>query len=151
YESPHVSPLALSSDGMLLFAVNTPDNSVQVFDLSSGTPVPAGRIAVGLDPVSVRARTQDEIWVVNRVSDSVNVVNIPARSVVHTLRVGDEPGDVVFAGGKAFVSCLQPGRVLVYDTNALDSEPTTLSIQAQDPRSMTASADGSTVFVAIFE
>ena len=28
-------------------------------------------IPVGLEPVSVRARTNDEVWVVNEVSDSV--------------------------------------------------------------------------------
>ncbi len=151
FESPHVSPLGLTPDGLRLLAVNTADNSLAVFDLSSGMPLEAGRIAVGLDPVSVRARSAQEAWVVNRLSDSVSVVDLDALAVVRTLRVGDEPGDVVFAAGRAFVSCLEPSRVLVYDLDNLDGAPVVLPIAAHDPRALAVSADGSRVYAAVFE
>src|SRR5262245_56308714 len=36
WETPHVSPLALTPDGTRLLAVNTPDDRLEVFDLTSG-------------------------------------------------------------------------------------------------------------------
>src|SRR5262245_40237096 len=79
WESPHVNPLALSPSATKMFAVNTPDNRVEIFDVTAGTPLPIGSVPVGLDPVSVRARTDDEVWVVNRVSDSISIVSVGAR------------------------------------------------------------------------
>jgi YVTN family beta-propeller protein len=101
WETPHVSPLALTPDGARLLAVNTPDNRLEVFDLASGVPVPLLAIPVGLDPVSVRARTSTEAWVVNHVSDSVSIVDLAAGNVVATLDTDDEPCDVVFAGTRS--------------------------------------------------
>ena len=53
------------------------------------------------------ARTNDEVWVVNHLSDSVSIVKLtPQPHVERTLLVGDEPHDVVFAGptdGSGFV------------------------------------------------
>ena len=78
WETPHVSPLAMTADGLRLLAVNTPDNRLQVFDLTWGNPVALADIPVGLDPVSVRARSNTEAWVVNHVSDSVSIVDLVA-------------------------------------------------------------------------
>src|SRR5262249_14268556 len=68
WESPHVHPLELTPDGARLLAVNTPDNCLEVFDVTSGAPVKIASIPVGLDPVSVRARTNTEAWVVSHIS-----------------------------------------------------------------------------------
>src|SRR5579872_3049720 len=57
FESGQVRPLAMSADGNTLFAVNTPNGTLEVFDLSSGMPVFQYRVAVGLEPVAVAART----------------------------------------------------------------------------------------------
>ena len=100
FESGQVRPLALSPDGSRLFAVNTPDNRLEIFDVSAGGLTHAGAVPVGLEPVAVAARSDDEVWVVNHLSDSVSIVDVsasPAR-VVRTLLVGDEPMDIVFAG-----------------------------------------------------
>src|SRR6185436_12663015 len=97
WESPHVHPLDLTPDGRFLLAVNTPDNRLEVFSLETGTPVSLFDVAVGLDPVSVRARSNREVWVVNHVSDSVSVIDLVTRNVVATLKTDDEPADVVFA------------------------------------------------------
>src|SRR5262245_24263206 len=74
WETPHVSPLALSSDGETLLAVNTPDARVEVFDTAGDAPRLRASIPVGLDPVSVRLRSETEAWVANRISDSISVV-----------------------------------------------------------------------------
>ena len=50
WESPHVYPLDMSPDGARLFAVNTADNRLEVFDLSGASPRQELSIPVGLDP-----------------------------------------------------------------------------------------------------
>lgn len=146
-------PLELSADGMTLLAVNTPDNRLEVFDVSGRRPVTLGAVPVGLSPVSVRLRTPDEAWVVNQVSDSVSIVDLTTGNVVLTLATDDEPTDVVFAGTpeRAFVACSQVNRVLVFDPTNLALAPVVVPIDAEDPRGMAVSPDGSQVYVAILE
>src|SRR5688500_16265809 len=85
WESPHVNPLDMTPDGGTLLAVNTADNRLEVFDLSSGNPIHVGAVQVGLDPVSVRARTDSEAWVVNHISDSVSIVDLATLRVKATI------------------------------------------------------------------
>jgi len=153
WETPHVSPLALTPDGSKLLAVNTADNRLLVFDVQGGAPTFLGSVPVGLDPVSVRARSDDEAWVVNHVSDSVSVVDLSQMNVIATLTTRDEPCDVVFAGApqRAFVSCSQESYVLVFDPTNLAAGPLEVSVDGEDPRAMAVSADGTKVFVAFFE
>ena len=70
----------------------------QLFDVSEGQPVFIGHVVVGVDPVSVRFRSESELWVVNHISDSISVVDLTSFRVVRTLATADEPSDVVFAG-----------------------------------------------------
>ncbi len=153
WESPHVSPVDMTPDGAKLLVVNTADNRLEVFDISSGTPSLAGSVPVGLDPVSVRALDDSTVWVVNHISDSVSIVDLGAMNVVRTLRTLDEPTDVAFAGTprRAFVSCSQANAVMVFDPDSPAVLPTTIPIEGEDPRAMAVSADGSQVYVAIFE
>lgn len=153
WESPHVHPIDLTPDGLLLLAVNTADNRLELFDTSNGGLEPVASISVGLDPVSVRARSNTEAWVVNHVSDSISVVDLPSARVVATITTADEPADVVFAGTpmRAFVSLSQMNQVAAFDPANLLAPPTIIGIQGEDPRALAVSADGSTVFAAIFE
>src|SRR5947208_15522931 len=70
FESGQVRPLALSPDGNTLYAVNTPDNRVEIFAVSAGGLSHTGFVQVGLEPVAIAARSNSEIWVVNHLSDS---------------------------------------------------------------------------------
>ncbi len=153
WETPHVHPVDITPDGRTLLAVNLADNRLEVFDISSGTAVHLNSIFAGLDPVSVRARTDAEAWVVSHVSDSINIVDLTAGNVVRTLATADEPCDVVFAGTprRAFVSCSQANELQVFNLADLTLPPLRVVIQGEDPRSMAVSADGSEVYVAIFE
>ncbi len=151
FETPHVSPLALTADGTQLLAVNTADNRLEVFSLASGLPVWVASIAVGLEPVSVRERAAGEAWVVNHLSDSVAIVNLSTGHVVRSLKTADEPADVVFANNRAFVSCSQANQVYVFNLANLDAAPTVISIGAEEPRALAVSPDGTKVVVAIFE
>lgn len=153
WETPHVSPLTLTPDGNTLLAVNTADGQLEVFDVTSSSAVHVRSIPVGVDPVSVRARSNSQAWVVNQISDSVSIVDLSTGHVIATLQTDDEPADVIFAGTpeRAFVSCSQSNTVLVFDPAALGSAPQSLTIVGEDPRALAVSADGSAVYVAVFE
>jgi DNA-binding beta-propeller fold protein YncE len=122
FETGHVRPLALSPAGDLLFAVNTPDDRLEVYGVTSSGIVLAAEVPVGLEPVAVASRTNaggdTEAWVVNHLSDSVSIVDIDPTDVtrshvVRTLLVGDEPRDIVFAGsshGRAFITSAHRGQ-----------------------------------------
>ena len=119
FESGQVRPLALSPDGARLYAVDTPDNRLEIFDVDVGGLTHVGSVPVGLEPVTVAARTNDEVWVVNHLSDSISIVDVSASppQVVRTLLVGDEPRDLVFAGPqsggfftRAFVTTARRGQ-----------------------------------------
>src|SRR5579872_6873865 len=74
FESGQVRPLTLSPSGKLLFAANTPDNRLEVFRVDGHGLQHRASIPVGLEPVAVAARSDNEVWVVNHLSDSVSVV-----------------------------------------------------------------------------
>ncbi len=114
FESGHVRPVAMTPDGAQLIAVNTPDNSVEVYTVAfGGYLVHLRSIPVGMEPVAVAARSNSEVWVVNHLSDSVSIVDINAGKVTRTLIVGDEPRDIVFAGtggNRAFITTAHRGQ-----------------------------------------
>src|SRR6266542_1227455 len=107
FESGQVRPLAISPDRTKLFAINTPDNTLEIFSITSEGLALRARVPVGLEPVAVAPRNDNEVWVVNHLSDSVSVVSLtPTPRVTRTLLVGDEPRDIVFAGSpsRAFIA-----------------------------------------------
>jgi DNA-binding beta-propeller fold protein YncE len=113
FESGQVRPLALSPDGSRLFAVNTPDDALEIFAVTPGGLSHVGSVPVGMEPVAVAARTDGEVWVVNDLSDSVSIVDVGGATphVVRTLLVGDEPRDIVFANnGRAFITTAHRGQ-----------------------------------------
>ncbi|MBK7877282.1 MAG: beta-propeller fold lactonase family protein [Planctomycetes bacterium] len=152
WESPHVHPLELMPDGARIVLVNTADARIEVFELATGVPVHAFDVPVGLDPVSVRAASNGIVWVVNRVSDSISVVDLAARNVVATLATEDEPADVVFAGDprRAYVSCSGTNALLVFDPAHLAAAPGRVAIDGEEPRALAVSNDGKRIYAAIF-
>ncbi len=178
FESGPVRPLAASPDGTRLFAANVPDARLEIFDVTpSGLDLVAS-VPVGLEPVAVAAPTNDEVWVVNHLSDSVSIVSLAGTArVVRTLLVGDEPQDIVFAGApgalRAFISTAHRGQNSPYPTGeydvpgigradvwvfdvadpgpALGGTPVTiLTLFGDRPRALATSADGATVYASVF-
>jgi YVTN family beta-propeller protein len=120
FESHQFRPVTISPDGRRLFVANTPDNRVEIFDLTGEVVRPVASVMVGLEPVAIAARNDGEIWVVNHLSDSVSIVDVAMATprVVRTLLVGDEPRDIVFAGGagrqRAYISAAHRGQASPY-------------------------------------
>ena len=113
FESGHVRPLAMSPDGTRLFAVNTPDNALEIFSITASRPDAAGSRAGGPRAGRRRGAQRREVWVVNHLSDSVSVVTLSGTPrVMRTLLVGDEPRDIVFAGtnNRAFITTAHRGQ-----------------------------------------
>ena len=153
FETPQIHPVDISPDKTTLAVCNTAAAQLELYNVASGNPLPIGTVAVGYDPVSVRFRNNNEAWVVNHISDSVSVVDIPTRRVRATITTADEPCDVVFAGNPvfAFVSCSQVNRVQRFNPNDLAAAATNIEIGGEDPRALAVSPDGLTVYAAIFE
>jgi DNA-binding beta-propeller fold protein YncE len=177
FETGPVRPLAMSPDQSKLFAVNTPDNRLEIFAISGGGVLHTGSVSVGLEPCAVAARTNTEVWVVNHLSDSVSIVDLSANPprVVRTLLVGDEPRDIVFAGpsgNRAFITTAHRGQnnpadpqlttagigradVWVFDATNLGATlgGTPISVMTlfgDTPRALAVSPDRSTVYAAVF-
>ncbi|HWN95159.1 MAG TPA: YncE family protein [Methylomirabilota bacterium] len=148
FEGKQTNPIRVSADGTRLFAVNTADARLSVFDLTDpASPRRIAEIPVGLEPVSVNPRSNDEVWVVNEVSDSVSIVSVSRGIVTATLRVKDEPMDVVFAGGRAFASAGGRNELAIFDANTREAL-TKIPLRGLNPRALAVSPDGSKVYVA---
>jgi YVTN family beta-propeller protein len=177
FETGQVRPLAMSPDGTRLFAVNTPDNTLEIFSVSGSGLTRTGSVPVGLEPLAVAARTNSEVWVVNHLSDSVSIVDVassPPR-VTRTLLVGDEPRDIVFAGAggtRAFITTAHRGQnspvnpqlnvegvgradVWVFDALALGvslggTPLSVVTLFGDTPRALAVAPGGGTVYAAVF-
>ena len=176
FESGQVRPLALSPDGQRLYAVNTPDNRLEIFSTAGGLQLLAS-VLVGLEPVAVALDPSGRAWVVNHLSDSVSIIDVDAAipHVIQTLWVGDEPRDIVFAGAnreRAFVSTAHRGQnspvdpalntpgigradIWVFDSTA-DTDTAggvaeqIITLFGDRPRPLAVSGDGMRVFAGIF-
>jgi YVTN family beta-propeller protein len=97
--------------------------------------------------------------VVNRLSDDVSIVDVAAGNVVRTLRVGDEPTDVVFArttagpsGSEvAFVCVSGEDRLRAFDPATLSPLGAPIPVFGHKPTALALSADRTQVYTAAFE
>ncbi|HWX18771.1 MAG TPA: hypothetical protein VN578_02585 [Candidatus Binatia bacterium] len=148
FEGKQTSPVRLSADGTRLFAVNTPDARLSVFDVTQpSNPRLLAEIQVGVEPVSVNPRNNNEAWVINEVSDSISIVSVSQRLVTDTIYVKDEPADVVFAGGNAFVSAARRNLIAVFDATS-HNLLTNISVFGENPRSLAVNTNGTKVYAA---
>ncbi len=165
FETEPVRPLALSDDGRYLYALNTADDRLEIFDAQGDALRSIGETTVGLRPVALALRGH-EVWVVNHLSDSVSVVNVsdPRRPrVERTLQVGDEPRGIVVAGPKherVLVASARRGETLtpgigraqvwIFDAAQPEAAPKIVTLFGAKPRALAASADGRLVYAAVF-
>ena len=153
FETPQVKGLALTSDGLRLVAVHASAGTLAVFSLArAAEPRRIASIDVGLEPCSVRLRTDREAWVVNRLSDSISIVDLEQQRVLTTIATEDEPADVVFAGTpeRAFVTSSGRDLVQVFDVRTR-REVARVPIFGQEPRALAVDPTGKRVFVVVHQ
>ena len=162
FESAHVHPLDITPDGTKLLAVNTPNNDLEIFAVEGNSLTLESVVKVGLEPVTVRAFSNTQAWVVNKISNSISVVDIKNDALVATLQTGAEPADVVFTGtagstanpARAYVSVAQAREIEVFDPTILGATLQRIPILGQQPRALAVGPNGSggtNVYVGIFE
>lgn len=142
----HVHPLTINEDGSQLLALNSENGRLSVF-ATGEAPLLIQEIPVGMVPVSVRLRTPGEAWVVNELSDSISVVSLSRGVVIDTIQTGDEPGDVVFQNGQAFVSISRENKIEVFDVSTR-TKVGDISLEGLFPRSLAISPDGEKIYVS---
>ena len=177
FESGQTRPLALSGDGNYLYALNTPDNRLEIFRIFQNKLKPITDTLVGLEPVALAVASNGDVWVVNHLSDSISIVDLtnPRKPFIkETLKVGDEPRDIVFAGTKqekAFITTAARGQnhpnpapltvggvgradVWVYNTLRHPSAPAQFNsivrLFTDTPRALAVSPDRNFVYAAGF-
>ncbi|MBQ0727655.1 MAG: SMP-30/gluconolactonase/LRE family protein [Thalassolituus oleivorans] len=175
FETVPVRPMTMSANGQHLYVLNTPDDRVEIYDITTSGLTPSGSVAVGMRPVAIAQAPDGDLWVVNFLSDSISVVDPDTQRVERTLLVGDEPRDIVFAGpnrDRAFITTAHRGQnspidpqtftpsvgradVWVFDSNNPGNGTQTspleiLTFFADTPRALASTPDGSKVYVATF-
>jgi YVTN family beta-propeller protein len=142
FETGQVRPLAMSPDGARLFATNTPNSTLEIYTVGDSGLTHEFTVPVGMEPTAVAALNNNEVWVVNHLSDSVSIIDVSANPpvVVRTLLVGDEPRDIVFAGNNqqagsnqqfAFITTAHRGQNGPDDA-AIDAQLTTSGVGRAD-------------------
>lgn len=155
FASPQSQPIVLSRDGTRLYVARTTTNRVAVFDAATRQRLAV--VDVGIEPVSLALRPpvvpndpEPELWVSNHVSDSVSVIDVAPGSgslhqVVETIQAEDtsgvtlfdEPVGIAFADNqKAYVALSSRDQIAVIDATTYSVQPTTLDINAQEPRAI---------------
>jgi DNA-binding beta-propeller fold protein YncE len=100
----------------------------------------------------VRFRDNDELWVVNQLSDSINRIDVDRGVVTASLSTGDEPADLIYAGDPQhmYVSISASNQLQVFDPESLKLLES-VALQLEEPRALALSPDGAHVYVAAFE
>jgi YVTN family beta-propeller protein len=113
------SAIAVTSDGLLVLAVNPDSNSISLIDPAG--PALLAEIAVGRSPQSLAVAGDDGLaYVSNKDSDSLSVVDLAGRQVVAEIALGDRPQGVAVSPDGRFLAVAELGddrvRFLATDT-----------------------------------
>ncbi|HZF24863.1 MAG TPA: galactose oxidase-like domain-containing protein, partial [Steroidobacteraceae bacterium] len=133
-----------------IWVVNQDNDSVTAFDAVTNGKL--AEIAVGTAPRSIARAPDGRLWVTNKLSASISIIDPDTLSVAQTLALpfASQPYGVAFAptGGFAFVVLEALGRV-----QKLDAASGTLLGSADvgpNPRHLAVSSDGATLLVSRF-
>ena len=119
YKMPHLEGWAATGNELLVPAVGR--HEVLVVD--QGSWKEAGRIPVHGQPVFVVARPDNrQVWVNFAFpdNDTVQVIDVPSRAIVHTFKPGKAVLHIEFTprGEHAWLSARDDNKVLIYDSES---------------------------------
>jgi len=137
--------------GSRLWVVNQDNNSVSVFDAVSNTRL--AEIPVGLAPRSVAIAPDGSVWVTNRQSASITIINPNTLAVDASIALprGSQPYGLAFSpvGGAAYVVLEGLGKLLGLDANLRQVTGEELNV-GPHPRHLSISGDGTFIYVSRF-
>ncbi|MGH8252048.1 MAG: galactose oxidase-like domain-containing protein, partial [Steroidobacteraceae bacterium] len=133
-----------------LWVVNQDNDSVSAFNVSTG-----GRMIerkVGSAPRSLAITAGGEVWVTNKQSATITVIDASTRALLRTIDLprASQPHGIVAspAGGYVYVALEATGRVLKIDAG---SDAIVASVDVgPNPRHLSITGDGSLVYVSRF-
>ena len=133
-----------------LWVVNQDNDSVSVFD--TVTRAKLAEITVGSAPRTLAIAPNGEVWVTNKQSATVSVINPSTLAVTRTLSLpfASQPFGIAMAptGGFAYVALEAAGRLLKMDVAAY-TVAGSVDVGA-NPRHVSVNSNGSLVYVSRF-
>jgi YVTN family beta-propeller protein len=133
-----------------LWVVNQDNDSVTVFD--SVTRAKLKEITVGASPRAVAVAPSGRIWVTNKVTGTLSLIDPSSLTVVQTVTLprASQPFGIAFAptGSYAYVALEATGQLL--KLNATSGATVSTVAVGPNPRHVSISADGASVYVSRF-
>ncbi|TFB08888.1 choice-of-anchor D domain-containing protein, partial [Candidatus Marinimicrobia bacterium MT.SAG.2] len=130
------------------YIANSFDNNVAVIDVTSNEIV-GNPISVGGFPWRLTiSPSAEQVWVSNRDTDNITVIETSSNTVIGTITAGDGPTGIVFSpdGSKAYVANRWSSSVIVYDAGTFDLEGTITS-SISGPQDLAITPDGDYLYV----
>jgi DNA-binding beta-propeller fold protein YncE len=117
FEFAVVHPHDSTPDGRRVLELDSSRGTLEIGYLDGATVTRRAVVKVGMQPVSVRAASDREAWVVDPIADSISIVDLDTATVTTTLQTAPQPTDVVFSGlpSLAYVTVAQGRALLVFD------------------------------------
>ena len=139
-----------SGSNSRVWVVNQDNDSVTAFDAVTNAKL--AEIPIGTAPRSIARAPDGRLWVTNKLSANITIINPNTLSVSQTVALpfASQPYGVVFAptGGFAFVVLEALGRVLKLDASS-GAQLGSVDV-GPNPRHLAVSGDGATVLVSRF-
>ena len=133
-----------------LWVVNQDNDSVSVFNTATGTRLT--HVKVGTAPRSIAIAPNGEVWVTNKLSASITVIDAGTREVLRTIAVpaASQPHGISASptGAVMYVALEATGRLLKIDA-ATGATLASLAV-GPNPRHVAVAADGSRAYVSRF-
>ena len=148
--TPPVISGQITVRGTRLWVVNQDNDTVSVFDTTNHQKL--AEIAVGTGPRALAFAPDGDVWVTNRHSSNITVLNPAALNVRRTIAMpfGSQPYGLVFApdGSAGFVALEGAGRIL--KLNPVSGAEIGSAFVGASPRHLSLKADGSRLYVSRF-
>jgi len=136
--------------GGRLWVVNQDNDSVSAFNVATNAKL--AEINVGTAPRSVAIAPSGQVWVANRRSATISIIDPATFQVTQTISLprGSEPYGLVFSpsGSQAFVALEATGRILRLDP--VSAAVTGNASLGGSPRHLSVTADGAHLYVSHF-
>lgn len=133
-----------------LWAVNPDNDTVSVFD--AVTPAKLGEIPVGTAPRAVAIAPNGKIWVSNKKTATISVIDDVSLSVMQTFNLapGSQPHGIVFSpvANEAYVALAATGELLKLDS--ITGNELAKTNVGPNPRHLSINSSGNTLYVSRF-